>query len=325
MNMHWKILLIVMACTLASPTAFAQWMKSKDDFHDKLLQLGGGPELGSFGLIAETICDTVNQHRRNTSVRCIPLRSAGAEFNARAVETGAVQLGMAQEDLVAEVYKNGESSDGKSLRTVSFLHISPIAIMVRRASGITELAQIRNGVVNKGNKGSGIYVNASAVFKALDLQDKDIRSLVFMPPVEFERAFCAGKVDVIVNNLAHPSELYRRLRACGGEFLDIPPDIMQKMMRTNPWLKPTVIPAGMYDQDQRQVNTLGVRNLLITHVAVDEEAIFRFAKILNEYNKSMKAAQPLLASMTQMRRSDLDKLPAPIHPGALRELKEHRP
>jgi TRAP-type uncharacterized transport system substrate-binding protein len=61
--------------------------------------------------------------------------------------------------------------------------------------------------VNKGNRGSGIYANATAVLKAMDLEDKDLAGVTFMPPVEFEKAFCEGRVDVIFNALAHPSQL----------------------------------------------------------------------------------------------------------------------
>ena len=261
------------------------------------------------------------QHERYAD----PWRSAGSVFNIYAVANGSLQLGFGQEDLVAEAFLNSETKGGSTLRTVAILHNSPIGIMVRKVSGITELSQIRKGVVNKGNKGSGIYANASAVLKAMNLEERDLAGVTFLPPTAFEREFCEGRVDVIFNALAHPSDLYRRLRACGGEFLDIPPDIMKKLMADNPLLRPMDIAAGMYDAQQPQVKTLGMRNLLVSNSQVDEEAIYRVASLINHEYKTMQSKQPYLSSMKQVNPSDLDSLAVPLHAGALRALKEARP
>lgn len=303
----------------ACPYALAQW-RASDDFHDKLMQLGTGPDGGSFGPIGNTLCDTLNKVRKTSLVRCVPLRSAGSVFNIYAVANGSLQLGFGQEDLIAEAFANSEAKGGNTLRTVALLHNTPIGIIVRKASGITELSQIRQGVVNKGLKGSGIYANATAVLKALNLEERDLAGVTFLSNADLERGFCEGKVDVFFNAIAHPSELYRRLRACGGEFLDIPPAIMQKMMADNPWLRPMEITAGMYDAQQPVVKTLGMRNVLISNSSVDEEAIFRVANLINIKYKEMQARQPYLASMKLMSPSDVASLAAPMHPGALRAL-----
>jgi TRAP transporter TAXI family solute receptor len=310
---------------LAAHSSHAQTRPTKhEDFHDKLVQLGAGPEGGSFGPIGNTLCDTINQERVNTLVRCVAIRSAGSVFNIYAVANGSIQLGFGQEDLVGEAFLKKDTRGGSGLRTVALMHKSPIGIMVRKASGITSLAQIRQGVVNKGNRGSGIYANATAVLKAMDLEDKDLAGVTFMPPVEFEKAFCEGRVDVIFNALAHPSQLYSRLRACGGEFLDIPPDIMAKMMKNNPWIRPMEIAAGMYDPEQREVKTLGMRNVLVSSAAVDEEAIYRVAQLINTEYKNMQAKQPYLSSMQLMTPQDVATLAVPLHAGALRALNKKK-
>ena len=315
---------LVLALAAMSSLACAQPSKN-DDFHDKLMQIGTGPSGGSFGPIGETLCEAMNKVRPSTLVRCVLFPSAGSVFNIYAVANGSLQLGLGQEDLVAEAAVNSDAKGGDMLRTVALLHNSPIGIMVRKASGITELSQISKGVVNKGNRGSGIYANATAVLKAMNLAERDLAAVTFLPPNEFERAFCEGRVDVIFNALAHPSDLYRRLRNCGGEFLDIPPDIMKKMMADNPYLRPMDIAAGMYDAQQAQVKTLGMRNMLIANSGVDEEAIYRVARLINAEYKTMLLKQPYLSSMKQLHPSDVTSLAVPLHPGAKRALQEKRP
>lgn len=156
-----------------SPAVGAQG-HGNDDFHDTLMTLGTGPSGGSFGPIGETLCETMNKVRASTLVRCVPLPSAGSVFNIYAVANGSLQLGFGQEDLIAEASVNREAKGGDKLRAVALFHNSPIGIMVRKASGITELSQIGKGVVNKGNRGSGIHANATAVLKALVLSEGDL-------------------------------------------------------------------------------------------------------------------------------------------------------
>lgn len=310
---------------LVGAQAQAQGSNRDDQFHDKLMQLGAGPDGGSFGPIGNTLCDTLNEARKTTLVRCVALRSAGSVFNIYAVANGSLQLGFGQEDLIAEAFASSDAKGGDTLRTVALMHTSPIGIMVRKASGITELSQIRKGIVNKGSKGSGIYANSTALLNAMKLKDSDLAGVTFMPPTEFEKAFCEGKVDVFINAIAHPSELYRRLRACGGEFIDISPDVMLKMQQDNAFLKPMDINAGLYDAAQKQVKTLGMRNLLISNSTVDEEAIFRVTSLINSKYKYMLGKQPYMSSVVLMRRSDVDSLAVPLHPGALRALQASKP
>ncbi|OYT90930.1 MAG: hypothetical protein CFE43_15660 [Burkholderiales bacterium PBB3] len=296
-----------------------------DDFHDKLMLLGTGPEGGSFGPIGNTFCEAINAARSTSHVRCVPVLSAGSVFNVYAVANGSLQLGMGQEALLGTAYGSSEVKGGAQLRTVAVMHNSPIAVIVRKASGITELKHIRRGVVNIGNQGAGYHANALAVLKAMNLQESDFAGVTFLQPLAFVQAFCDGKVDVIFNNLVHPSAQYRQLRACGGEFLDIPPDIMKQMVQENTWLRPMTVPAATYDADQKEVKTLGLRNVLFTHAGIDEEAIFRVATLLASQHKKLQASQSNLSSMVLLEEDDVSRLAAPLHPGSLRALRRGVP
>lgn len=316
--------LIVIACgfSLVSGAALSQTPPRETDFHDKLLRLGAGPEGGTFWPIAVTVCDEINDLRSDWLIRCEPVSSAGSVFNIHAVANGSLEVGFGQEDLVAEALKSKVLKTAKRLRIVALMHETPIGIMVRKASGIKSIYDIKNGVVNRGNKGSGIYANASAILSALGYEDKDLAGVAFLPNAEFEKAFCEGRVDVIFNALAHPSDLYRKLRACGGEFIEIPPELMIKMSKLNPWLRPMKILARTYDEAQDEVKTLGMRNLLITHSDVDAEAIYRLSTLIDRRFKEMQKSQPLLASMRLVKPEDISSFPVLLHPGALRALSD---
>lgn len=301
-------------------TAPAQWSGDRDDFRDKLLLMGTGPDGGSYSPLGNAVCNMLNAHRQATLVRCVPVPSAGAVFNIHAVANGLLQLGIAQEDLVFKAASEAVREDGRALRIVALLHESSIGIMVRKAAGITELGQLRNAVVNVGNLGSATSADADTLLKALELDNSKLKGATRYTPDVYVKAFCDGQIDVVINSVAHPAEQFQRLRQCGGEFLEIPAAISQRMMAINPMLRPMRIEAGVYDGAQKPVSTLGIRNFLISRAGVDGEAIFRLVTKLQTNLGAMQASEKTMGTVRMLKPSDLDRLPVPAHPGTLRAL-----
>jgi len=316
----WALIGLVFGMAISCATAQAQSAGS-DDFSDKLMVFGAGPEGASLYTIGNTLCETLNAARKSTLVRCVLVHSAGSVFNIQATANGSLQLGLGQEQIVNQVYGSRTNKGRSELRTVAILHSLPISIMVRKGSGITDVSQIRQRAVNIDAKGSGIHFIARAMFQAMNFRDSDFSKLSFLPASTFDEAFCAGKVDVIFSSLAQPSEQHRKMRACGGEFLDISPDLIKKMSANNIRMAPMVIPAGLYDPEQRELRTVGTRYLLITHRGVDEEAIFRVATQIAHQQKTWQASDPIFDSLTPMTQDDVDQLVVPLHPGALRAFR----
>ena len=291
------------------------------EFGDKFLMMGTGPVGGAFRPIGETVCEAINEDRRASLVRCVPVGTAGSIFNLHAVANGSIQLGVAQEDLVSTLYADRTQALGRSLRVVALLHDSPIAVMVHQASGITELSQIAGKNFNLGNPGSGMFTITAALLRALNLRKDDLGSTANLPTSEFEPAFCGRKVDVVVEAVPHPSALFEKLIACGGVFIDIPAPVQARMRAANKLLSPMLIAAGVYAAQDKAVTTLGMRNVLFTNSAVDEESIFRLTTTLKRYYDEIKASQAMLSSMVRIDQIDVASLPAPLHPGALRALQ----
>ncbi len=303
-----------MSATAAGPLRAAP----RDDFSDKFLMLGTGSVGGAFRPIGESLCDAVNEDRRGSLVRCVPVGTAGTVFNLHAVVNGSIQLGIAQEDIAADFFRNGSIIRAGDLRVVALLHNSPIVVMAHRATGITELSQIRGKTFNMGNRGSGQFAITTSLLKALDLKAEDFAALTYLATADFEKAFCERRVDVVVEAVAHPAALFQKLRACGGEFVEITPAVGQRLIADNPRLTPMVVAAGTYAGQDRDVNTLGMRNVLVTSASVDEEAVFRLASTVRKRYWQLRAEQPMLGSMALPDSSQAASLPVPLHAGARR-------
>jgi TRAP transporter TAXI family solute receptor len=314
------VLPLVLSLALLSAASAAP----RDEFGDKFLMLGTGPVGGAFRPIGESLCDAVNEDRRTSLVRCVTMGTAGSTFNLHAVVNRSIQLGIAQEDLVADFYASRKEARAVDLRVIAVLHNSPIAVMAHKSLGITALQQVRGKSFNLGNRGSGQFAITGALMRALDMKVDDFSAVSYLPTGDFERAFCERRVDVVVEAVAHPSALFQKLSACGGEFIDIPPAVIARLVADNARLTPMSIPAGTYTGQDAAVSTLGMRNVLVTSASVDEEAVYRLTTAVRQRFKQLRSEQPMLGSMVPPESTPAASLPAPMHPGALRALMPTR-
>jgi TRAP transporter TAXI family solute receptor len=292
-----------------------------EDFSDKFLQLGTGPRGGAFRPIGESLCDAVNEDRKTSLVRCVAVGTAGSTFNLHAVSNGGMQIGLAQEDLVADLYTRQRKTGTSPLRVIAVLHTSPIAVVAHRDAGVQSLAQIAGKRMNLGNRGSGQFAITAALLRALDLKPEQLGAASYLATSEMDKAFCERKVDVVVEAVAHPSPLFEKLLACGGQFIDIPPETIARMVAENRLLSAMSIPALTYPAQTAAVGTLGMRNVLFTSAAVNEEAVYRLTRTLARRYGELLATQPLLGSMAAPGAPQATPLPAPLHAGAARALR----
>jgi TRAP transporter TAXI family solute receptor len=314
---------VLAVCLSLLPPAQA-WAGEADDFFDKLLALGTGTQGGAFWPIGESLCAQVNQERASQRIRCVASPTAGSVYNINAVAHGRLQLGIAQEDLVLDHVGGLRGPGFADLRLVAVLHQSPVSVVVRRSAGIEQLAQIKGHRINLGNRGSGQFTVSTAIVKALGLQEKDFASVTYEPTSAFERIFCGGKVDVVVEIVPHPVDVFARLLACGGRFVDIPEPMVQMLMASNPAFRPMSIPANSYPDQPAAVASVGVRNLLISHTRVSAESIERLTQILNRRSAALKQEQALLSTMPAVQVDDSEAPPAQRvrpHDGVLQALR----
>jgi len=296
--------------------------QAADPFFDKLLLMGTGAPGGAFLPIGEALCQAVNAQRQGQDIRCVAPTTAGSIYNINAVNNGRLQLGLAQEDLVLEhaAGRRGPGYDG--LRVVAVLHDSPISIVVRGDAKAQSLDQIKGLRINMGNRGSGQFTVSTALVKALGLAEKDFSRVMNEPTSAFERIFCGGAVDLVLEVVPHPSAVVEKLLACGGRLLPIPPAVARQLRAANPALVPMDIQPGSYPGVAAPVPSLGVRNLLISHERVSAESIARFIRRLGGQEAALKEAQPMLATMPPIagRAAPAGPAPVPLHDGVSQAL-----
>jgi TRAP transporter TAXI family solute receptor len=87
----------------------------------------------------------------------------------------------------------------------------------------------------------------------------------------------------------------------------------------NLWV-PYTIPAGLYPNQEKDINTIAQPNFLAVNDRVDEEHVYLLTKTIYENLPFLTAIHPATKEMAIERA--MGGLPVPLHPGAARYYAE---
>lgn len=297
-----------------------------DIFRDKFISLGTSSSSGVYHLVGTGLCEAVNQERRTSLIRCIPYNTVGSEYNAKAVSYGELTMGITLPDIAHAEFSQKQSDDrhGADLRAVMSLHSKPVVMIVRRAANITDVSQLAGHSINLGNRGSGQRFVVDIIMKALGLTAASFSATTELHTVEMGKAFCEGKVDVIVESLGNWSPFYKKMiEECNGKIIAFPPKFIDQMLADYPLMSRLAIPGGLYAGYAEPMPSFGYRALLVTSTKVSDEAVRRFVASVMRGLPELKQSDP------ELKNLDPDKMfsegiAIPLHPGVIHYLNNRQ-
>ena len=101
------------------------------------------------------------------------------------------------------------------------------------------------------------------------------------------------------------------------QMVEVPADVVATLGA--PYIDAT-IPAGTYDGQDADVQTVAVVNFLVTREGVSDETAYQMTKLLFENLPELEAAHKAAAQIKL--ENALNGMPIPLHPGAERYYKE---
>jgi TRAP transporter TAXI family solute receptor len=307
---------------------FASSLAHADDdiFRDKFISLGTSSRSGVYHVVGTGLCNAVNLERSTSLMRCVAYNTVGSEYNAEAVAYGELSMGITLPDIAYAEFKKRQSNDkrGADLRAVMSLHSKPVVMLARRAAHITDATQIVGHSINLGNRGSGQRVVVESIMKALELTSADFSATSELHTTEMGKAFCAGKVDVIVESLGNTASFYKKMiEQCDGMIVSFPPKIIDKLLIQNPLMSRLSIPGGLYAGYPQPVPTFGYRALLVTSAKVSDQAVQRFVASVMHELPDLKKSDPALNELD----ADImftDGIVIPLHQGVINYLNNRK-
>jgi TRAP transporter TAXI family solute receptor len=248
-------------------------------------------------------------------VKFVVLESPGSVRNLQNLQRGEADLGFAQADL-AYMGFNGQLPDAPerltNIRGIAVMHASIVHLLARKGVPIRSIADLEGRRVGVGPSDSGTALTSELLLSAFKLQPGKVAEFAVPSPQAIDR-LVGGELDAAFVVSADPSEEVRRATQAGARLIDISGPDVDRFRSQYPFLRPGVIPSGMYKTHDEPVRTLSIDVLLLARTGLDERLVHRLTRTFFQVLPRVAAQVEFIRSMDPTRAP---ATPVPLHPGA---------
>jgi uncharacterized protein len=314
-----------MRLTIAGAAALVFAMAGAAWPGEKPITIGTGGQAGIYFFLGQSICALVNKGSDENNLKCTAPATGGSVPNLNAVMTGNETMGIAKSDLEYQAYTGTGKFQGlkfDKLRSVFSVHPEPLTVVVRAGSGVKRFDDLKGKRISVGAEGSSQRAALDALLGVKGWTLGDFALASELKPAEQAAALCENKVDAIVYAVGNPNgSIEEAANKCGAILVPIDTADIEKLIARYPYYTKFAIPGGMYKGTPNDVESFGVRAVLVTSADVDEALVYQVVKAVFDNFDHFKELHPAFAALMpqQMVKSDLS---APLHPGAERYFKE---
>lgn len=190
--------------------------------------------------------------------------------------------------------------------------------MASKESGIKTVADLKGKSLSVGAPKSGTELNARAILAAAGMSYDDLGKTEYLPFAESVELMKNRQLDATLQSAGLGVSSFKDLAtSLDVQMVAVPEEIATKLGA--PYIAATV-PAGTYQGQDSDVQTVAVVNFLVTHSEVSDETAYQMTKQLFENIPALTAAHK---AAENIRIEDAVKgMPIPLHPGAERYYKE---
>ncbi len=256
--------------------------------------------------------------------------TAASVENLNLIQAGRAEVAFTLGDALSDAWR-GNAEIGfpqklDRLRTIGGLYSNYIQIVASKESGIKTLADLKGKRVSVGAPRSGTEVNARAIFTAAGLGYAGPQNLgsgfaqvQFLP--------FGQSVDLIKNRQLDATLISAGLGVAAIRdvatttdivIVAIPAEIIAKI--NDAAYQPATMPANTYKGQDAAVETIQIKNFLVTSDRVSADMVYTMTKAMFD-NLDRMVASAAAAKAIDVKTA-FQNPPVPLHPGAERFYRE---
>jgi len=285
-----------------------------------------GASGGNYERAGRVIARIVNKSQEAHGFQLHDNISSGSASNIDAIVAGNNEFGIAQADDQHRAL-NGlgewkEKGPQTNLRSVFSLYTESVTLVAGGDSGIRSIDDLKGRRVDIGLSGSGTRQNA---IDALDAAGIDWKTDLEVHEEMLDdrlAMFMHSDLDAFFYTVGHPNSDMKlaTFSVRGARF--IPLVNIEKILSTYPYYSKSYIPIQQYPlaDNEKDVETIGVRAMLLTSAGVSEEIVYDITKAV--FDDAELLSEKKLVLKTFGKENMLEGMTAPIHPGALKYYQE---
>lgn len=210
--------------------------------------------------------------------------TAGSAASLRLLMGDYLQLAIVQADLARDAADHtgifAEETGEAGFSAVAALYTEACQVVVRADSDIQSVEDLQGRTVSIGEVESGSEQNAREILAAYGLSDKLVECLN-LNYADAAAQLAAGSIDALFVTSGAPFQALEELtQECDVRLLPIEGTAAQRLLKTSDAYEKFVIPAGTYPGLSEDVETVGVKALLLAGNSVPEKQVQRLTELL---------------------------------------------
>jgi TRAP transporter TAXI family solute receptor len=242
--------------------------------------------------------------------------------NLNLLQQGKGELALALGDSVKLAWEGDAEAGFKTplakLRGIAAVYPNYIQIVASQESGIATFADLMGRNLSVGAAKSGTELNARKIFEAAGKSYDDLGKVEYLPFAESVELIKNRQLDATLQSAGLGVASIKDLASSVPiNVVAVPSAVIETLGA--PYIAAT-IPAGTYEGQTADVQTVAVVNFLVTHEGVSDETAYQMTKLLFENLPKLEAAHVAAASIKL--ETAINGMPLPLHSGAERYYRE---
>jgi len=321
MNRSWKFALALVAAGTLATTVAGTALAQQRLFFGIATGGTGGTYYPLGGMLAQLISNKATVGGQKISATA---EAAGASVgNAKLLGNKEIESAFVAADILDAAYNGSGQFQGaalKNVRALGALYPETVQLITRADMGINSVRDLKGKSVSSGAPGSGQYQLLTDLLKVYGMSRADVKEDLssFTQAVDkikdgnlHATLITAGVPTSAVTDFAQ-SHALKVVPLSGPEIAEL--------RRQQPYYAEVPLPANTYKGQTAAVPTLAVMAVWATHEAVPENVAYEVTKALYE-NTAIMGQVHVQGKNIQLATATAVGT-APMHPGALRYLKE---
>ena len=300
------ILAVVMSAVLCFPGCTG---------NKNTIEIGTGNHQGSYYSYAENI--------KKLSEDAVDLKitmTSGSAANVRLLQKGFLGAAIVQNDILyAAAEKKGVFEDSDIVETLDFkavagLYTESVQIVVRDESDIFSVDDLAKKRVSVCEEESGAIQNAEQILSAFGISFDDIEKY----NLSFEESADAlekGEIDAFFVTAGAPTDAVSMLASkVPVRVLSLSEYEIDKIRNKYPFYLNVTIPKGTYEGMEEDIQTVGVRAVLVVSNKQNKETVKKLTEIILLHSAELNEA--IVTDEGYDAPEATSYIPISFHPGA---------
>ena len=253
----------------------------------------------------------------------VAAQSTGASVeNTALIENGEIELGLTQNDL-AEYAVKGEymfDKEYKKMKVIGRPYAEDIQVFVREDSGINSISDMKGKRISVSYPGSGANANAEQILGVFGITVDDIQA-EYPSNSDTADRMKDGLLDGLLTTTGAPNATFQEMcMSTPVKLLSFTDEEIDTIIEKYPFFSKKVLPAGMYEGQTEDVQTVCVQSILVCSEDLSDDLVYELTKTMWENQDELSGMLSCLSDFSLDKA--LDGITTEFHPGAIKYYQE---